>query len=63
MEQLGVEDFGIYHVVAGVISLLTFVNGALSTATQRFICFELGQADNNKDKLESIFNASLTIHL
>lgn len=63
LEQLGVEDFGIYHVVAGVISLLTFVNGALSTATQRFICFELGQADNNKDKLESIFNASLTIHL
>ncbi|MEF1200572.1 hypothetical protein QTO12_08445 [Vibrio owensii] len=63
LEQLGVEDFGIYHVVAGVISLLTFVNGALSTATQRFICYELGKTNSSKDRLEGIFTSSFTIHL
>lgn len=42
---LGLEDFGIYNVVAGVVGLLGILNGALISATQRFLTFELGKND------------------
>ena len=40
---LGIEDFGIYNIVGGVVVLFTFINSALSTAVQRFLNFELGK--------------------
>lgn len=43
LDALGVEDFGIYNVVGGVITLFSFVNGAMSSSTQRYITFELGE--------------------
>ena len=61
LKALGVEDFGIYNVVGGMVSMLAFVNGALSTATSRFITFELGRK-NNTDNLKRIFKTSITIH-
>lgn len=57
---LGVEDFGIYHVVAGFVALLGFMQGAMTTATQRYFAFDLGESDG-KD-LNRIFNTSLLIH-
>lgn len=42
LEALGVSDFGIYNVVGGVIAMLTFLNGSMSVATQRFLTVELG---------------------
>ena len=43
LDALGVEDFGIYNVVGGIVSLFAFMNGAMSNATQRYIAFELGR--------------------
>ena len=40
LKALGIEDYGIYHVVAGVITLFSFFNSALSSATSRFITYE-----------------------
>ena len=45
LEVLGVEDYGIYNVVGSVIAALTFLNGSMAVATQRFLTIELG---NNK---------------
>lgn len=60
LQTLGVEDFGIYNVVGGVVGLFTFLNAALSGATQRFLNFELGRKD--EVRLQKIFSASLVIH-
>ena len=37
LQMLGVEDYGIYNVVGGIVVLFTFVNNAMFTATQRFL--------------------------
>lgn len=60
LEVLGVEDFGIYHVVAGFVALLGFMQGAMTTATQRYFSFDLGECNGNN--LCSLFNTSLQIH-
>ena len=43
LAKLGVEDYGIYQVVGGVVGMLSFLNGALSTGTSRFLIFTLGK--------------------
>ena len=60
LAKLGVEDFGIYQVAGGVVSMLTFLNGALSTGSSRFITFALGK--NDKDNLSKTFSTTLIIH-
>lgn len=61
LNSLGVEDYGIYSVVGGIISMFTFLNGALSEATSRFITFELGKKDYIQ--LKKTFNAAFINHL
>lgn len=39
LEVLGVEDFGIFNVVGGIISLMAFINGSMSVATQRYLTY------------------------
>lgn len=58
---LGVDDFGIYHVVAGFVALLGFMQGAMTAATQRYFAFDLGES-GGKD-LNRIFNTSILIHI
>lgn len=60
LETLGVEDFGIYSVVGGIITMFAFINGGMVSATQRFITFEIGKG--NMEKLKSAFSTSLQIH-
>lgn len=58
---LGVEDYGIYNIVGGVVALFVFLNNAMTTATQRFLSFYLGK--ELKENLEKIFSASMFAHL
>ena len=44
LKVLGIDDFGIYQVVGGVVGILSFLNGALSSGSSRFLTFELGTA-------------------
>ena len=53
LKALGVEDFGIYNVVAGVVSLLGFLNTSLSNASSRFFNFSI--AEGNVDKRRKTF--------
>jgi O-antigen/teichoic acid export membrane protein len=60
LNALGVEDFGIYNVVGGVVVLFSFFNNAMSTATQRFLSFELGK--NDIEEVKRTFSMSMTAH-
>lgn len=61
LNTLGVEDFGIYNLIGSSVAMLTFLNNAMTSATQRFISFAQGSKDikNVKD----IFNASIYLHV
>jgi len=61
LAALGVVDFGIFNVVAGAIAMLTFLNSAMASATQRFMSFSQGAGDHEKIKV--IFNVSVLLHL
>lgn len=61
LQALGVEDFGIYNIVGGVVVLFSFVNNAMLLSTQRFLNYELGRGD--AAEAGKVFSASLTIHL
>ena len=61
LETLGVVDYGLYNVVGGIVTILAFLNGALSAATSRFLTFELGSGDS--EKLNNTFSASLNLHI
>ena len=60
LKELGVENYGIYNVVGGVVAMFNLLVGSLRAATQRFITFELGKSENRQ--LKRIFSASVTIH-
>lgn len=59
LEALGIEDFGIYNVVGGLIGLLTIVFGSLSSAVSRFLTFELGRGDD--EMLRRVFSTAVWI--
>ncbi|MCL2327845.1 MAG: polysaccharide biosynthesis protein [Bacteroidetes bacterium] len=61
LQTLGVEDFGLYAVVGGVVGMLSFLNGALSTGSSRFLAFELGT--RNFEKLQKTFSTLLNTHI
>ena len=61
LQILGVEDFGIYNLVSGVIVLFTFISGAMLTGTQRFLNFHIGQ--NNLREANNVFCMSLNIYI
>lgn len=61
LRTLGVEDYGIYNVVGGVIAMFSILSRSISSAISRFITFELGREDF--DKLKKIFSTSVTIQI
>lgn len=61
LNALGVEDFGIYNVVGGVVAMFCIISSSLSAAISRFITFELGKGDSVE--LKKTFSASVTIQL
>ena len=61
LKTLGIEDFGIYNVVGGIVTMFTFLNGSLGAATSRYITFELGK--KNYERLNQVFNVAFLIHL
>ncbi len=61
LNQLGVEDYGIYNVVGGVVAMFSVISAALSSAISRFITFELGRGDTYR--LSTIFSTSINIQV
>lgn len=60
LNVLGVEDFGIYHVVGGLVTLFTFLSAAMGTASQRYFSHALGQ--NDLVLLKSVFSVNILIY-
>ena len=61
LQKLGVDDFGIYNAVGGIVGFLSFLNSALATGSSRFLTFELGGGD--KERLKRTFSSLLTAHI
>ena len=61
LQTLGVENFGIYNVVGGLVSMFSIFTASLSNAISRFLTYELGHGD--KDRLSLIFSTSLSVML
>ena len=61
LNQLGIEDYGIYNVVGGIVAMFSVISSTLSSAISRFITFELGHGD--KSKLQTIFSTSINIQV
>lgn len=57
LKALGAENYGIYNVVGSIVILISFVNSAMASASQRFITFELAKGDDNSTS--KVFSASL----
>lgn len=61
LHTLGIEDYGIYQAVGGIVGFLSFLGGALSVASSRFLAYELGT--DNLEKLKETFSTLLSAHL
>lgn len=59
LNVLGVDDYGIYNVVGGVVAMFSMISASLSTAISRFLTYEIGRDD--KSRLRLIFSSSVTI--
>jgi len=61
LAKLGVDDYGIYTLIAGVVALLSFLNSALMSSTQRYLSVALGETDNIQ--VTRIMSSSVIIHI
>ena len=59
LQALGVEDYGIYNVVGGFVSMFSLISGSLQGAVGRFMTYELGTG--NTKKLKNIFSTSFYV--
>ena len=61
LNALGASDYGLFTLIIGVITLLTFLNGSMTVSTQRYFSISMGA--NDKVKINKIFNISIILHL
>jgi O-antigen/teichoic acid export membrane protein len=61
LNAMGVEDYGIFNLIGGVVALLSFINAAMSVSTQRYLSFYLGAREFQK--LKFVFSSSILLHL
>ena len=60
LQVLGIENYGIYNLVGGVVILFTFINNSLLSGTQRFLSYELGKENPN---IKEVFSSCFRLHL
>lgn len=60
LNTLGITDYGIYNIVGGFVSMFGFLNSSMSSATQRFLSFDIGK--NDTEQLRKTFSSTVTIH-
>lgn len=61
LNTLGVEDYGVYNAVGGMVSMFTIISGALSNAISRYITYEIGKGDS--ERLRIVFCTSVNIQI
>lgn len=60
LKELGVSDYGVYNLVGGIVAMIGFFNGAMSSVTQRYLAHDIGKG--NFQQLKKTFSTTLTIH-
>ena len=60
LDALGVDNYGIYNIVGGFVSMFSILSSSLISASQRFISYEMGRKN---PQMEKIFTSTFTIHL
>lgn len=61
LQNLGVEDYGIYNAVGGIVSMFSIISSSLSTSISRNLTFELGKGDF--ERLKKMFSMSINIQI
>lgn len=61
LQKLGVDDFGLYNIVGGVVVLFSVFNSSLAGSTQRFLNYEMGREDVSS--VNKVFQCSIMLHL
>lgn len=61
LQVLGVEDYGVYQVVGGMVAMFAVISTALSSAISRFVTYEIGTG--NRERLKKIFSTSIVIQI
>ena len=61
LDVLGEVDYGIYNVVGGFVTVFSIISGTMTTATQRFLAFEIGKGDEGN--VRSVFSTSVIVHV
>ena len=61
LENLGIDNYGVYNAVGGFVAMFSLISGALSNAISRFLTFELGKGD--KVRLKEVFSTSITVQI
>ena len=61
LDKLGIENYGLYQVIAGFVVLFSILNNSMVLATQRFLTFEIGRG--NSLQVMNTFNMSITAHI
>lgn len=60
-QVLGIDDYGIYTLVGGIVLMFQFLNGAMTATSQRYISFELGRG-RDSERLHRVFSVSVSVH-
>lgn len=60
LATLGFTDYGLNNVIGGIIAMFSFINGAMTNTTSRFITFVLGKGDEKR--LKVVFSMGFYIH-
>ncbi len=61
LQNLGVDDLGVFGVVGSVVSMFSVFSNGLTTAVQRFITYELGRGEEGD--VGRVFSTSLNLLL
>lgn len=61
LNTLGIQDFGIYNVVGGVVTMFGLISNSLSSAISRYLNIAMGQG--NMDEVKTIFSTSVNIQI
>lgn len=60
LAALGIDDYGLYNVVGGIVTMFTFLNAAMGNASNRYITYALGKGDEKE--LREVVSATCLIH-
>lgn len=61
LDVLGINDYGIYNLIGGFVSMFAVVSQTMVSSSQRFLTFELGKTNNNH--CQEVFSTSLIVHI